>query len=114
MRSKNQADQMSKPNLYLILGIAALCFLIGGITIWFQSTSHRSPIGNSSYSTPQINLPITEYPTIPPSAPAFTVSIHNLSLSGITGKVTFKDIAGKPFYYILTARQRKKKKVSYL
>lgn len=85
---------MSKSKLYLVLGIATLCFLAGGLTIWFQLTSHRSPIGNSSYSTPQINLPITEYPTIPPSAPAFTVSIHNLSFSGITGTVTFKDIAG--------------------
>lgn len=85
---------MGKSKPYLILGIAALCFLIGGLTIWYQSISHRSPIGNLSYSTSQINLPITEYPTIPPSAPAFTMSIHNLGLSRITGTVTFKDIAG--------------------
>src|SRR5207247_6437487 len=59
-----------------------------------QATSHRSPIGTSSTSTFQINLPTVQYPTIPPSAPAFMVPIHSIGASGVTGTVTFKDVAG--------------------
>ena len=79
---------------YLILGIAIVCFLVGGLTIWFQIPSHVSLISTSSYSTPQINLPTVHYPTVPPSAPAFTVPIHSVGPSGVTGTVTFKDISG--------------------
>jgi len=94
MTSKNRGDRISKKKRYLILGIATLCFLIGGLTIRFQITSHSSPIGNSSSPTLQINVPSIQYPTIPPSAPAFTVSIHSIGSSGVTGTATFKDIAG--------------------
>ena len=87
---KDQGEQTSKKKQYLILGIVTVCFLIGGLTIWFQ----KSSISTSSYSTLQINVPTTQYPTIPPSAPAFTVLIHSMGPSGITGTATFKDIAG--------------------
>ena len=76
-----------------MLGIATVCLLIGGLTIWFQRTSHIAPT-SASYSTLQINVPTTQYPTIPPSAPAFTVPIHSIGSSGVTGTATFKDIAG--------------------
>lgn len=56
--------------------------------------SHVPPINTSSSPTLQINVPSVQYPTIPPSAPEFTVSIHSIGSSGITGTVTFKDIAG--------------------
>lgn len=41
-----------------------------------------------------INVPTIEYPTIPPSAPAFTVPLHSTDPSGMTGTATFKEIAG--------------------
>jgi hypothetical protein len=94
MTSNNQEKRASKKKRFLILGIVTICFLIGGSTIWFQASRHISPVSPSSYPTLQINVPITQYPTIPPSAPEFTVPIHSIGESGITGKVTFKDIAG--------------------
>jgi len=94
MNSNNQGDQPRKKNRYLILGLVTTAFLIGGLTIWFQTSSHGSPTNPSSYSTLQINIPTTQYPTIPPSAPEFTVPIHSVGPLGITGTVTFKDIAG--------------------
>ena len=90
MTSNNQGKQ----NRYLILRIVALCLLIGGVALWFQRTSQPSPVNNSSSPTLQINLPSVEYPTIPPSAPEFTVTMESMGNSGITGTVTFKDIAG--------------------
>lgn len=92
--SNNQGDQPRKKNRYLILRIVTLGLLVGGLTIWFQRASQRSPVNTSSTATLQINLPTTQYPTIPPSAPEFTVPIHSVGPSGITGTVTFKDIAG--------------------
>ncbi len=94
MTSKNQGKLSSKKKRYLILGIVTVCFLIGGLAIRLQTTRHLSSIGISTYSTLQINVPTTQYPTIPPSAPAFTVPIHSIGSSGITGSTTFKDIAG--------------------
>jgi hypothetical protein len=94
MTSNNQGNQTSKKKGYLILGIVTIGFLIGGLTIWFQRRSHRSPVSTSAYATFQINVPTTQYPTIPASAPEFTVPIHSVGPSGITGTVTFKDIAG--------------------
>jgi len=79
---------------YLILGLVAVCLLVGGLTIWLQRTSPGSSIGTAATATLQINLPTTEYPTIPASAPEFTVPILSVGPSGITGTVTFKDIAG--------------------
>jgi len=112
--SNNQEKQIPKKKLYLLLGIVAVSFLIGSLAIQFQrtspisptgtsssSTSRISPTSTSSYSAPrinvstvQINVPTVQYPTIPPSAPEFTAQIHSIGSSGITGTVTFKDIAG--------------------
>jgi len=94
MISNNQGNQTSKKKRSLILGIVTVGLLIGGLTIWFQTTSNGSPVNTSSTATLQINLPSVQYPTIPPSAPEFTVPIHSVGSSGITGTVTFKDIAG--------------------
>src|SRR6266508_1078808 len=94
MTSNNQGNQTRKKKRSLILGIVTVGLLIGGLTIWFQTTSNGSPVNTSSTATLQINLPSVQYPTIPPSAPEFTVPIHSVGSSGITGTVTFKDIAG--------------------
>src|SRR6266498_4296317 len=94
MTSNNEEKQTPKKKLYRILGIVTVGFLIGGLTIWFQRTSHRSPISTSSNPTFQINVPTVQYPTVPPSAPAFSVPIHSMGSSGITGTASFKDIAG--------------------
>ena len=92
MTSNNQ-NHTSKNNRYLIPGIVAVCFFVG-LLIWLQRTSQNFSIDGSSTPTLQINLPTTQYPTIPASAPEFMVSIHSVGSSGITGTVTFKDIAG--------------------
>lgn len=92
--SNDQEKQTSKKTRYLILGILALGLLVGGLTIWLQAISRADPISASAYSTVQINVPTVQYPTVPPSAPAFTVSIHSLGSSGVTGTVTFKDVSG--------------------
>ncbi len=94
MTPNNQEDQTSKKNRYLILGLVTVCLLVGGSTIWLQRTSLGSPIVASATATLQINLPTTDYPTIPASAPEYTVPILSVGPSGITGTVTFKDIAG--------------------
>ena len=91
MTSENPQQGTGKKKRSRILGLVAVCLLIGGVAIWFQPAS---PNSTSSPATIQINLPKTEYPTIPPSAPAFTVSIESVGSSEITGTVTFKDIAG--------------------
>jgi len=94
MTSNNQENQTSRKKRYLILGIATIGFLIGGLAIWIERTSPGSPVNTSSTATLQINLPSVQYPTMPASAPEFTVPIHSVGPSGITGTVTFKDIAG--------------------
>jgi hypothetical protein len=94
MTSSNAENQIGKKKRYFILGILTLCFLMGGLMIWLQITSHSPASGSSASSTLQINIPDTQYPTIPPSAPDFTVSIHSIDDSQIIGSVTFKDIAG--------------------
>jgi hypothetical protein len=78
---------------YLISGIVLLVLLIGSWTL-FRWTTPKAPMAVSATSTIQINLPTVQYPTIPASAPEFTVTINSLESSGITGTVTFKDIAG--------------------
>jgi len=93
MISKNPGDRASRKSLYRIFGIVILCLLIGSLRILFQTTRELAPISASTYSTFQINIPTGFYPTIPPSAPAFTVPVHGIG-SGITGTVTFKDISG--------------------
>ena len=94
MTSNNQENQTRKEKRYLLLGIVTVGFLICGLAIWFQRTSPGSPVNTSSTATLQINLPSVQYPTMPASAPEFTVPIHSIGSSGITGTVTFKDIAG--------------------
>ena len=93
MTTNNQENQTGKQKRYLILGFIAMILLLG-LMIWFQKASQSSPINASSTPTLQINLPSVEYPTIPASAPEFTVPLQSMGNSGITGKVTFKDIAG--------------------
>src|SRR6266540_813820 len=94
MTSKNHEKQTTKKGRYLILGFLIVGFLIGGLAIRLQRTSHSPSSSASAYPTLRINVPITRYPTIPPSAPAFTVTIHSSGSSGITGTATFKDVAG--------------------
>ncbi len=90
----NQEKQATQKKLYLILGIVIVFFLVGGLIIRFQRTSHISRTSASPSATLQINVPETQYPTIPPSAPAFTAPIHSIGPSGITGTATFKEVAG--------------------
>lgn len=85
-------DGPKKRYLIPVLVIAAL--LVGGLIIGLLVTGGSAPAGTSAPATVQINLPTTQYPTIPPSAADFTVSIHSVNSSGITGSATFKDIAG--------------------
>jgi len=93
MTTNNQENQTGKQKRHLILGFVVTILLIG-LAIWFQRANQNSPINASSTPTLQINLPSVEYPTIPASAPEFTVPLQSIGDSGITGKVTFKDIAG--------------------
>ena len=92
MASDPQQRPTPNKKRYLRLGILAAGFLIVVLAILFQTTSQGSP--GSPASTLQINLPTVQYPTIPPSAPDFTVPIQSIDSSGITGAATFKDIAG--------------------
>ncbi len=60
----------------------------------FRWTNPKVPVAAVATATIQINLPTIEYPTIPASAPEYTVTINSLESSGVTGSATFKDIAG--------------------
>ena len=84
----------TRTKAYLIPGIAIVCLLAGGLMIWFQTTGRAPRIPVSTSAALQINVPTTPYPTVPASAPAFTVPIRSTDASGITGTVTFKEIAG--------------------
>lgn len=90
MTSKQPEEWIRQKKRYLILGIMIFVFLIVGLTIRFKRTSQRS----SPESTLQINVPTAQDSTTLPSAPEYTISIHSLGNSGITGTVTFKDIGG--------------------
>jgi hypothetical protein len=82
---------MKKRSLLLFMMMAVI--LVGGlITTRFLLQQHL--LNTSPTSTLQINIPDVEYPTIPPSAPEFSVPIQSLDNSGLTGTVTFKDVAG--------------------
>lgn len=101
MSSDNQKEQKkSTSKLHIVLGIVFLILLASSARVWLQSTRQLPSTGNAStptvstIPTVQINIPQTRYPTIPPSAPAFTISIHSLDDSGITGTATFKDVSG--------------------
>lgn len=78
---------------YLLSGTVLLLLLVGS-WILFQWTSPKVPVAAIATATIQINLPTIQYPTIPASAPEFTVTLNSLEASGVTGTVTFKDIAG--------------------
>ena len=67
--------------------------LVGSWTL-FQWTNPKNPAAAVATATIQIYLPTIEYPTIPASAPEFTVTLNSLQASGVTGMATFKDIAG--------------------
>jgi hypothetical protein len=91
MNSKQPTQQIGLKKRALLLAIVIAGLLaIGLISREFPGTS------GSIFPTPtlQINLPSVEYPTIPPSAPEFVVPLQSLGDSGITGTVTFKDVAG--------------------
>lgn len=90
----DQKKQTNRAKLYLRLGIVIVAFLVLGLLIWFRRITSTSPTSISSGATIQINVPTVQYPTIPASAPEFTVAIHNVGNSGVTGTATFKDIAG--------------------
>jgi len=77
----------------LITAIVLLLLLIGSWTL-FRWTNPKVPVAAVATATIQINLPTIEYPTIPASAPEYTVTINSLESSGVTGSATFKDIAG--------------------
>src|SRR5512144_593672 len=94
MASRDPEKQKRRGRLYLILGMVILGFIVVGLTVRMQKSSALTPVNVSSHSTIQINVPTVQYPTIPPSAPSFTVPIHDIGSSGVTGTATFKDIAG--------------------
>ena len=94
MTSENHEKPIVQGKRDLILGIVVVCFLAGGLFLWLQRASQKSSNTILSQPTLQINLPTFQYPTIPPSAPDFTVSMQSVASSGITGKVTFRDISG--------------------
>lgn len=78
----------------VLLGLVAACVLIGFVAVQLQSRRDGFNVNAASTPTLHINLPTTQYPTIPPSAPEFTVAILSTNSSGITGRAVFKDIAG--------------------
>jgi len=92
--SNDQEKRTRSRNRARIVGLGILVLLVGGLIIWSQRTSPLLAPGNSASPTLRINLPTVEYPTIPASAPEFTVSIQSVGNSGISGSATFKDIAG--------------------
>lgn len=93
MTSKFQGNRKKKP--YLIFGILIMCFLVACEKTTFQSTSQMPPtVGQPTNQVIHINIPTVQYPTIPPSAPAYTLPILSIGLSGVTGTVTFEDISG--------------------
>src|SRR5512138_1119936 len=94
MTSNNQEKPIRRARLYLLLGFVIVFFLAVGLLTRLQRPTPASPTHTSSSGTLQINVPTVQYPTIPPSAPEFTVSIHSVGNSGVTGTATFKDIAG--------------------
>jgi hypothetical protein len=94
MTSNDQDKQNNKTKRYLIVEIGIVCLLLIGLIVWLQRKSPRSTPGNSVSPTLQINLPTVQYPTIPASAPDFSVPIQSVGNSGVSGTATFKDIGG--------------------
>jgi hypothetical protein len=96
MNSNNQGKQPGEMKQYLILGIVTVCILFA-ISIFmtlFEAKSQTLPIDTPTARMPHINIPSVQYPTIPPSAPSFTISVQSIGLSGVTGTAMFEDISG--------------------
>jgi len=84
-----------KKRLYFIIGMLTLCFLIGGAALLFAPDQFSALSTPTAYPTsPHINVPVAQYPTIPPSAPSYSVPIRSIDSSGVSGTATFQDIAG--------------------
>ena len=86
-----------KKKLYLIFGMMALCFLIGGAAAMLsRAPGQLAPTGTpTAYPTsPRINVPAVQYATIPPSAPTYLISIDSIGSSGVSGTATFQDVSG--------------------
>ena len=75
---------MKKTILYFIIGIVAVSILVAAVLIRRQAASQIS----------HISIPTGQFPTILPSAPAYTVAVHSIGRSGVTGTATFEDVAG--------------------
>jgi hypothetical protein len=80
----NQEKRIKKTKLYIIIGIVAVSFLVAAVIIRHRAGSQIS----------HFNIPTGQYPTVPPSAPAYTVVVHSLGYSGVTGTATFEDVSG--------------------
>ncbi len=74
----------TRTRLTIILGILALAVL-GAALVLRRPTP--APITH-------INVPLTLYPTIPPSAPTYTIIIHSVGASPINGTAKFEDVSG--------------------
>ncbi len=74
-----------KKKQFLILGIVIVCFL---------AACENTPPTITTPTIPHINIPSEQFPTIPPSAPAYTMPINSIGNSGITGTATFEDVSG--------------------
>jgi hypothetical protein len=79
-----QVKRIKKTTLYIIIGIVIVAFVIAAAWIRHQAANQVT----------DINIPSGNYPTMPPSAPAYTTAIHSIGSSGISGRATFKDISG--------------------
>jgi hypothetical protein len=94
MTPENQQNKTSDQKRFLLLGAAVICVVLGILAVQWQSRNPGPLMSSRATPTLQINLPTVQYPTIPASAPEYSVSIQSIDSSGITGRVTFKDIAG--------------------
>lgn len=59
-----------------------------------SATPPSQPAAAASPTLPHINLPATQNPTLTASAPSFTHQILSVGASGVTGTITFRDVAG--------------------
>ena len=75
---------ITRTRLAIILGILALAVLGAALAL-------RRP---APAPITHINVPLTQYPTVPPSAPAYTILIHSVGASPVRGTATFEDVSG--------------------
>jgi hypothetical protein len=94
MTPDHKPQETSDMKRFLLLGIVTICVLLGILAVRWQNGNQRALNRSASTPTLQVNLPTVQFPTIPASAPEFTVPIQSIGSSGITGRATFKDIAG--------------------